>query len=95
MSADLSGLVARFQALTAHPPLPIDQMMVYTGQLAQEVARSTNTSARLTRTETGVSVRFVGPRAQTAYQLMRRRLGSITGEIIAAATNTILEELTR
>lgn len=93
MNADLSGLVARFRALSEHPPVPAEKLTYLTGQVCAQIARTTGASVRVTRTATGCSVRFAGPRSAAAAAMLRRQMGSVTGQIVAAATDTILEEV--
>lgn len=93
VNSDLLGLVARFRTLAEHPPVPVERLTYLTGQVCAQIARTTGTTVRVSRTPIGCTVRFYGPRANDAQRMLRRQMGSVTGQIVAAATDTILEEL--
>lgn len=93
MNADLGVLVARFRALEEHPPVPAGRLTYLTGQVCAQIGRVTGATVRVTQTPTGCSVHFGGPQAATAAGMLRRQMSSVTGKIVAAATDTIIEEL--
>jgi hypothetical protein len=94
VNADLGLLVARFRALSGHLAVPTTKLTYLTSQTCAQIARVTGASVSVRATETGCVVRFSGRGAAAASTMLRRQMGSVTGEIIADVTDTIREDLT-